>query len=130
MKKRVRCQWYENNKIQINPDGQVFPCCFIGNTMYLSKSYGYPKRGTLEPKPDPLGVVYELEHHENAAQTIADREQINIEYVKHEDELNINNHSIREILQHEWFQNITEARKEWDTSPRICKEVCGEEGRD
>ena len=122
--KCISCYWFEKSEVQINPDGQVFPCCFIANTTYLSKSHGYPERGSLEPREDPEGVLYQLEHHEGIAMNIPTKERINIDYIKYEDELNLKNNSIHDILNHKWFKDIEKDRESWDTAPMICKDHC------
>ena len=32
----VSCKWLEMEKILVNPDGQVIPCCYLANTLYLN----------------------------------------------------------------------------------------------
>ena len=37
----ITCRWQRENKIFINIDGQVLPCCYIGNNYYTKKLSGY-----------------------------------------------------------------------------------------
>lgn len=36
----ITCSWGKVNRILINPDGQVLPCCYLGNTHYNNKEGG------------------------------------------------------------------------------------------
>ena len=35
--KKIICQWEKVDKVLINPDGQVFPCCYLSNPAYTAK---------------------------------------------------------------------------------------------
>ena len=41
MTNNIKCEWGNINKVAINPDGQVMPCCFIALSMYPGR---YPTR--------------------------------------------------------------------------------------
>ena len=30
----IKCEWLSQDKILVNPDGQVFPCCYLANKYY------------------------------------------------------------------------------------------------
>ena len=122
--KRIYCYWYERGEVQINPDGQVFPCCFIANSMYLAKTFGYPKRGTLERRKDPDNILFQLEEPEAVAESLLERDWCHTEYVENEHELCLDNHSINEIVNHKWFKKMEKAREKWETAPHICRDHC------
>ena len=46
---KIVCEWGNKNKVVVNPDGQVLPCCFFCNPHYLNKN-------------DPLAKKYFIEH--------------------------------------------------------------------
>ncbi len=27
----IQCEWLKDNRVLVNPDGQVWPCCYLGN---------------------------------------------------------------------------------------------------
>jgi len=49
-------------------------------------------------------------------------------YWEWEDELNINNHSLAEILNHEWFAKTLPDSWEGDNPHRICVMMCDKDG--
>jgi len=122
--KKVYCYWYERGELQINPDGQVFPCCFIANSMYLAKTFGYPKRGDLKRRTDPDRVMFELEEPEGVAESLLEGDWCHTEYVESEHEMCLDNYSINEIVNHKWFKKMEKARKKWETAPEICRRNC------
>ena len=42
-KLNIECDWMKSQRLLINPDGQVLPCCYFANVMYM-----YDKLGTSE----------------------------------------------------------------------------------
>ena len=34
MSKCISCEWKNNEVVIVNPDGQVFPCCYLSNLAY------------------------------------------------------------------------------------------------
>lgn len=122
--KKIYCYWYERGELQINPDGQVFPCCFIANTMYLAKTFGYPEKGTLERRKDSDRVMFELEEPEALAQHILEGDWCNREYIENESEMCLDNYSINKIINHKWFKKMEKAREKWETAPQICQRMC------
>ena len=49
-KRKIVCQWAQDKKLLINPDGQAWPCCYLSNPAYTVKiqkardgkvTYGY-----------------------------------------------------------------------------------------
>lgn len=37
LEKKISCRWQNTNRLVVNIDGQVYPCCYIVNTHYKSK---------------------------------------------------------------------------------------------
>ena len=33
----IDCEWGKVNKVNVNPDGQVLPCCYFANTHFYNK---------------------------------------------------------------------------------------------
>ena len=56
--KEIFCYFYEKGELQINPDGQVFPCCFIANSMFVSKTFDYPKPLLIRPRNTCSGLHF------------------------------------------------------------------------
>ena len=36
----IECIWGKDNRFLVNPDGQVWPCCYLGNIGYTEKING------------------------------------------------------------------------------------------
>ena len=72
-KNNIVCRWAEENKFLVNPDGQVFPCCYLGNQGYKFRVTGlYNKKEIFNNNDDISNPVMQ-------------------KYYEHEKELNVNN---------------------------------------
>lgn len=78
---KIVCEWGVRNKVVINPDGQVLPCCYFCNPHFFNKN-------------DPE-VRKEFVNH-----------PIMKEYKKYEPELNVFTADLMDIINHKWFQEI------------------------
>ena len=114
----IQCEWASTNRIITNPDGQVVPCCFFANLLYISKQLGYP-----EELPDVKREEYELEYQvaftpQIAMQTMKD--PILQDYIQHEDELNLFANDLKDIINNDWFNRL---EKSWD-DPEKVSSIC------
>lgn len=117
----VDCQWLKSNRIIINPDGQVIPCCFFANILYTSKQFNYPK--TRE-----LGNTDSLENEMVDNRLVSyqvTQDPILAEYIENESEMNLMNNSMSEILEHKWFHMLYDSWNDSDKVSRICLKHCG-----
>ena len=111
MSRRIKCQWMQDKKILVNPDGQVFPCCYLSNPAYELK------QKNLHRNEDIIA-----EGSDDIAHTIMQ------DYFDHEDELNILKSELTDIINHEWFEKTLPASWEnVDTAHRCCREICSVE---
>ena len=123
--KKIRCSFFEKNEVNINPDGQVYPCCFFANTLYITKQFGYPSAGDIPlHNIDPTSIQNGLQNSESIAIGVIDSNPIYKEYVKNEADYNLDNKSIKEILDSDWFSDLEKARETWETAPQVCKNWC------
>lgn len=98
----VTCKWLKSEKVLVNPDGQVLPCCYLANTNFLNK------------QDSNQGRRWELE-------------KVLIKYNKNKDRYNLNNHTIEEILTSDWFnEDLPESWESYDTIPSVCEMFCDE----
>ena len=72
----IKCQWGDKDKYLVNPDGQVFPCCYLSNVYYFSK------RMKDIGKYDELLIEFPGHHAEMSQHLL-------VEYQKREKENNI-----------------------------------------
>ena len=125
MTKKIRCSFFEKNEVNINPDGQIYPCCFFANTLYIAKQFGYPNAGDIPLRnTEPTSIQNGLQNSESIAIGVVDRNPIYKEYVENEADYNLDNKSITEILNSDWYNDLEKARKTWETAPAICKNWC------
>jgi hypothetical protein len=101
-KPRITCRWLERKKILVNPDGQVLPCCYLANTLYLNLSN--PK---LAPEWDNTEILKK--------------------YKEKLSDYNLNNKNIEDILSSDWFNiDLPESWESYDTLAHPCKTFCDE----
>ena len=123
--KEIRCSFFNNNEYNVNPDGQVYPCCFFANTIYVAKQFGYPKKGTIDPRnTDQESIQNGLQNSEAIATGVEDRNLMYKTYIENEDEYNLDNKSILQILNSDWYNELEELREDWNTAPHVCKKHC------
>ena len=96
----ITCKWLKGEKILVNPDGQVLPCCYLANPLYLNLTN--PK---LAPGWDNTEVLKK--------------------YKDNLSDYNLNNKNIEDILSSDWFNiDLPESWKSYDTLPQPCKTFC------
>ncbi len=120
----IDCEWLRGKRIIVGPDGQVVPCCFFENPIYMAKQFGYPTE-YKEPK-DANGNYpkeYQMVNYPLVAWE-ANQDSLIKKYIQAEDELNVFNHPIDQILRHQWFEDLYAS---WDDSSKvshICVKHC------
>jgi len=101
------------NKILINPDKQVYPCCYLGNQGYKFK--------VTDKYNDPAILkkgVDDITH------------PVMQSYYKHQKELNLENNSIMEVLNHEWYTKTLPESWDTDEPHRLCMLMCSKKLND
>ena len=92
----IECKWQRKKKVQVSHMGEVWPCCY-----FLSDRY--PRNPDNIFAKDIKRILEENEKNFN----------------------NINSHTLKEILNHEWF--VKTLTNSWDSIDRyeICPRSCG-----
>lgn len=104
LKKRmdITCEWGNKNKVVINPDGQVWPCCYFCNPTYKNSNDG--TKGEYRTSFSSNPVMKEYENNKR--------------------ELNIFHNSLDKILNNKWFKetlpNSWESKKPVNACVRFC----------
>jgi len=106
-KNSIKCEWMLMNKILINPDKQVFPCCYLGNTGYKGKV----KHQNNDPDLIAKGVD-DVVH------------PLMKSYYENEKDLNLETNSIEEILNHKWYTKTLPESWDSDRPHRLCMIQC------
>ena len=112
MAQKINCRWQKSERLLVNPDGQVFPCCYLANFYYLAK--------TLYN----TGNADKVFQGHNAQMTHPLMQQ----YMNNEATLNVFNNSVEEIVNSEWFTETLP--KSWESEDTVhiqCKRVCSVE---
>lgn len=112
-KNEIECRWMKMNKFLVNPDKQVWPCCYLANQ-------GYRARVTQENK-DPKIIAKAVDDSVHP---------VLMSYYENEKELNLENNSIEEILNHEWYQKTLPESWDSDKPFRLCMVMCSKKFTD
>lgn len=103
----IRCAWLSDNRIVVNPDGQVWPCCYLCNKAYHAKQ--------LEDQ----GLSKWEWWFGDSADTVMHN------YLENKDDLNLKKKSMEEILDHEWYQKtLPESWEKEETRLKECRDFC------
>lgn len=87
----IACEWGMKQEVVINPDGQVFPCCFLANGIY-PHTYGEFKDRKA------AAAVYDVSDAGGVYHPIMQ------EYIARKDDFNVNLRPLNEILHDKWYQ--------------------------
>jgi hypothetical protein len=105
-KNNIICRWMEKNKFLVNPDKQVWPCCYLANQGYKFKVNGkYNDPKILSGNDDIANPVMQ-------------------KYYEFEKDLNLENNEIDDILQHEWYTKVLPESWDSDNPHRLCVLMC------
>lgn len=119
----IECQWLASKRLIVNPDGQVIPCCFFANSIFVSKMFNYPTK--YDPNEHPHTLKDELTKYRLTA-TETTQDDVLKSYIDQADELNAYNHPIHEIVEHDWFNNLYASWDDSDKVSRICVKHCSD----
>ena len=106
-KPNVICRWLNDEKILVNPDGQVLPCCYLGNPAYLYEA--------TKHTDNPGGQAF--------AQNVVLKK-----YTDNKEQYNLNHKTLKEILTSDWFnKDLPESWQSYKTMPHMCQLFCDNE---
>ena len=121
----VICEWMQSRRAIVNPDGQVIPCCFIANVLYMV---------------DKIDSVDELaKQRDDVTDQIGKKDIINREFLEDQvltdyydkrDNFNIFKRPLQDILADEWFtKSLPESWNDSDEIPMQCWWNCSKDGK-
>jgi hypothetical protein len=99
----IICKWRTKDKFLINPDGQVFPCCYLGNTEYFTNVTNGGE-----------GIKYPF----------GPKSYIMQKYDDVRDELNAFKHPLEEVLEHPWWNELESSWSDDEKVERRCVRYC------
>lgn len=109
MAKKINCIWRQAQRLLVNPDGQVLPCCYLANSYYTTTTL-------LDQHKD--NSVYEG----HRAQLMHPVMQ---EYHNNREKFNVFSTPMDEILKSDWFTKTLP--ESWDSDSTVhiqCKRMC------
>ena len=119
------CEWMQSRRAIVNPDGQVIPCCFIANVLYMV---------------DKIAPVDELaKQRDDVTDQIGKKDVIKREffedpvladYYENRDRFNIFKRPLQDILADDWFtKDLPESWNDSDNIPTQCWWNCSRDGK-
>ena len=116
----IQCQWMETRRLLINPDGQVLPCCYFANIIYM-----YDKLGATEKIYEKQNQITDQIGDKAVIQSQTRGEDVLMQYYSEKEKYNIFNNTVEDIINSEWF--IKTLPESWDhenKAPRQCQKYC------
>ena len=108
MSKIIQCKWADKNRFVVNPDGQVWPCCYFANLAYISEKFRELNR---------RAELYSKNSHMAHPVMVA--------YMEKKDSMNAKNRPVHEILDDEWFnKTLPESWESEETLHQQCSTMC------
>jgi len=117
----IECKWMKDKTLLINPDGQVLPCCYFANVIYMyDQLKNIENNQLIENKNeitdqigDKVAIRKALEH-----------DNIIMQYYNSKDEFNIFKNKIENIINSDWF--IRDLPESWNSKnvSNICVKYC------
>lgn len=140
-KLNIKCEWMETKRLLINPDGQVLPCCYLANVVYM-----YDLMNKIDAPEDDSKYLLDADEsvetrvkrrndfQNKISEQIGDKERIIKEtkqdnvlmnYYQNKDKYNIHKTPLEEIINSEWFtKTLPESWDNSDVAVRQCKKHC------
>lgn len=110
---KIQCEWMAKNTLLVNIDGQAYPCCYLANAFSVLEMY----KGKL-PDMTYGGYIYKSDGK-------IKNPYLYRKYLEYKDELNLNNNSLEDIVNHKWFKEILpESWENEDQTDKQCKKYC------
>jgi hypothetical protein len=112
----------KTKRLLVNPDGQVLPCCYFANNLYLYGNVFVPE-GEWGPKKH-YGIEDQLVDIGRAAYHTS-KDKVLMNYNKNKDEYNVFNKPLEDIINSEWYTKTLP--ESWDDPEKIspcCKTNC------
>ena len=106
-KPNIICRWLNDEKILVNPDGQVFPCCYMANPAYLYEA---------------------TKHTDNPGGQAFAKNVVLKKYADNKEQYNLNHKTLKQILTSDWFnKDLPESWESYKTVPHMCQLFCDNE---
>ena len=119
-KLNIQCQWMKTQRLLVNPDGQVLPCCYFANIIYM-----YDKLGTTEKIYEKKNQITDQIGDKDVIQSQTRKEDVLMQYYSEKEKYNIFHNSVEDIINSEWFKKtLPESWDDENKAPRHCIKYC------
>jgi len=95
----IKCKWRDENRVLVNIDGQVWPCCYLVNN-----EYEYAVSNTKSGYKDSQEVLES--------------------YRSYKDELNIFKNDMDSINKHQWWEELEQSWSDKSKTLKQCAKWC------
>lgn len=120
-KLNIECQWMKNKRLLINPDGQVLPCCFFANVIYMLTKFN---DNDMKAKGKDRGIEDQI-MDKGLVAIETNAEPVFQEYLKNKENYNIHHTPLEEIINSNWFtKTLPESWDDPNIAVRQCKKHC------
>lgn len=118
MPRKIVCEWKQAGRALVNPDGQVWPCCYLCNGAY--------KKQQLD-RIDVLDITdWDMDGTHAMRQ-----EYTMLQYWRKKEEYSVFNKPMSEVLKGEWFtKTLPESWENPDLTLQACEKNCSVEVSD
>jgi len=121
-KMNIQCQWMQSKRLLINPDGQVLPCCYFANVIYMLTKIDDED---MKAKPREERGVEDQIMDKGLVALETNAEPLFQEYLENKQKYNINNTDLEEIVNSDWFvKSLPESWNDENKVTRQCKKYC------
>ena len=122
----THCKWIEDDeKMLVQPDGQILPCCYLSNYYNADNIPLKSKEEVYDNVNNNFRKIEDQLYYIDLVNYEVHNEYLYKEYQKRKDKLNIFNNDLEDILNNEWFTKILpESWKSKDTIAGPCKRIC------
>lgn len=121
-KMNIECQWMKSKRLLINPDGQVLPCCYFANVIYMLTKFSTDDMKAKDK--DERGVEDQIMDRGLVALE-TNEEPLFQEYLKDKEKYNINHTDLEDIINSDWFlKSLPESWNDENKVVRQCKKYC------
>ena len=123
---KTHCKWMKDDeKLLVQPDGQILPCCYLSNYYAANNIPLKSKEEVYDNVDTNFRRIEDQLYYIDLVNYEVHNEYLYKEYNKRKDKLNIFTNDLEDILSNEWFTKILP--ESWEDPKKIagpCKKIC------
>ena len=115
----IECQWMRDRRLVVNPDGQVLPCCYFANSIYIKVETGRLNAEYAKNQHWPDGSIKKIKINADVLK----------DYYKEKDKYNIFKRPLKDIINDDWFtKTLPESWENEEKTCNLCIKHCSKRG--